>query len=110
MEQYNNMFCARGQMKAESKEKANQMASFTKKRDLFTSLFDEKQHDDLMSKGEGSLCVHTHAHRHHSKITVAIHAKRVHAIPKTGETLSFIFCPLSCVVYTLSVFNGLCSL
>lgn len=39
-------------MKPDSEEKEKQMAALIMKNDLFTSLFDEKHHDDLVSEGE----------------------------------------------------------
>ncbi|KAG5262636.1 hypothetical protein AALO_G00277180 [Alosa alosa] len=43
------------EMRPESEDKEEQMNDFIKQRDLFTSLFDEQRHDDLMSKGERRL-------------------------------------------------------
>ncbi|XP_076155085.1 tryptophan 2,3-dioxygenase A-like [Alosa pseudoharengus] len=43
------------EMRTESEDKEEQMKDFIKQRDLFTSLFDEQRHDDLMSKGERRL-------------------------------------------------------
>ncbi|XP_041939752.1 tryptophan 2,3-dioxygenase A-like [Alosa sapidissima] len=43
------------EMRPESEDKDEQMKDFIKQRDLFTSLFDEQRHDDLMSKGERRL-------------------------------------------------------
>lgn len=39
----------------DSEEKEELMAELIKQRELFTSLFDEKRHDHLLSKGECSL-------------------------------------------------------
>lgn len=36
----------------DSEEKEELMAELVKQKELFTSLFDEKRHDDLLSKGE----------------------------------------------------------
>lgn len=36
----------------DSEEKEEAMAELVKQRELFTSLFDEKRHDHLVSKGE----------------------------------------------------------
>lgn len=36
----------------DSEEKDEMMAELVKQRELFTSLFDEKRHDHLVSKGE----------------------------------------------------------
>ncbi|KAG5270524.1 hypothetical protein AALO_G00193650 [Alosa alosa] len=41
--------------KPESEDKDEQMAEFTKQREVLESLFDEKRHDHLMSKGERRL-------------------------------------------------------
>ncbi|XP_041939751.1 tryptophan 2,3-dioxygenase A-like [Alosa sapidissima] len=43
------------EMRPESEDKDEQMKDFIKQRDLFTSLFDEQRHEDLMSKGERRL-------------------------------------------------------
>lgn len=39
----------------DSEEKEEMMAELVKQKELFTSLFDEKRHDHLLSKGEGFL-------------------------------------------------------
>lgn len=39
----------------DSEEKEELMAELVKQKELFTSLFDEKRHDHLLSKGQGSL-------------------------------------------------------
>lgn len=38
----------------DSEEKEEMMAELVKQKELFTSLFDEKRHDHLLSKGERS--------------------------------------------------------
>ncbi|XP_062382867.1 tryptophan 2,3-dioxygenase A-like [Sardina pilchardus] len=43
------------EMRPESEDKDEQMEDFIKQRDLFTSLFDEQRHEDLMRKGERRL-------------------------------------------------------
>lgn len=39
----------------DSEEKEELMAELVKQKELFTSLFDEKRHDHLLSKGECAL-------------------------------------------------------
>ena len=37
---------------ADSEDKEEMMAEFVKQKEVFTSLFEEKRHDHLLSKGE----------------------------------------------------------
>lgn len=44
----------------DSEEKEELMAEMVKQREIFTSLFDEKRHDHLVSKGECLIRCHNH--------------------------------------------------
>lgn len=44
----------------DSEEKEELMAEMVKQRELFTSLFDEKRHDHLVSKGKFLIRCHNH--------------------------------------------------